>query len=294
MKLSETRLTVVGLGLMGGSIASALRGVVANLTGVDQNPQTVELATHIGFVDHATMDLASALEDCDLVLLAVPVRAGIAILHDLGKRLPSPPFVIDVSSTKLAITAAMNDLPPSTDPIGGHPLCGKESGGLGAADRFLFREQTFILAPLERTTASAKSLAVSLVEALGANPVEMDAAQHDQTIAVTSHLPHLLGITLVQVVARAARRDPEVWTMVSSGYQDTSRLAGSDPAMLTDILVTNRDPILEALDQSTGALETWRSLIAEGDPDAIRAALEPIQRTRRQHSQKGQTYGAQS
>ncbi len=187
MKLSAARLTVVGLGLMGGSLARALRGRCAHLVGVDQHAATLELAQRARAVDRATPRLAEAIEDSDLLILAVPVRAILAILARLGRDLPCPRFVLDLGSTKAQIVAAMELLPSPAEPLGGHPLCGKETSGFAASDGALFRGQRFVLTPLARTTPAALALAQELVDALQARPLIMDAQQHDRLVAVTSH-----------------------------------------------------------------------------------------------------------
>ncbi len=273
MRLSEARVTVVGLGLMGGSAALALRGQVAALAGVDAHPDVARRAQALGLVPRATTDLAEALEGCDLTLLAVPVGAILDLLPRLGRDLPAPRLVLDFGSTKGAVVRAMADLPPEVDPIGGHPLCGKETPGPEAAEAGLFRGATFVLTPLERTSAAAMALAEDLVHALGARPLYLDAERHDHLLAWTSHLPYLLAVSLVACVARAAEREPAVWDLAASGFRDTSRLAASDLTMMLDILRTNRRAVAAAARAAAADLHHLADLLEASQDGRLREEL---------------------
>ncbi len=280
MKLRETRIALVGLGLMGGSLAHGLRGRSAGLIGVDSDPAAVECARSLRLVDRATTDLASALADCDLAILAVPVRAILSLLQRLGRDLPLPPYVLDVGSTKVAVVQAMQTLPEGADPIGGHPLCGKETSGLEAALPGLFQGSTFVLTPLERTSPAARSLAEELVHTMGAQPLVMDAARHDRLVALTSHLPYLMAAGLVEAAHQAASEEPELWSLAASGFRDTSRLAASDVSMMLDILLTNRDNVRAALGRVRAALERMEELLAAGDEQALHLVLKRLREVR--------------
>ncbi len=280
MKLRGTRVTLVGLGLMGGSLAHGLKGRCAGLIGVDRDPAVVERARSLRIVDRATTDLASALADCDLALLAVPVRSILSLLHRLGRDLPLPPCVLDVGSTKVAVVQAMQALPEGADPIGGHPLCGKETSGLEAASPGLFQGSTFVLTPLERTSPAARSLAEEMVRALGAQPLIMEAARHDRLVAFTSHLPYLLAAGLIETAREAAGQEPELWSLTASGFRDTSRLAASDVSMMLDILLTNRDNVGAALGRARAALERLEDLLTAGDEEGLRLALRRLREAR--------------
>jgi prephenate dehydrogenase len=266
---------------MGGSLALALHGRCARLTGVDHDPAVVALAGERGIVDLATPDLASGLRDCDLLVLATPVRTILALLAQLPTTNPHasrPISVLDLGSTKGAIARAMEALPAGFEPIGGHPMCGREVAGLEHAEAGIFAGHAFVLVPLANTTARTRGLARQLVRALGARAVEMAAAQHDRLTALASHLPYVAAAALVR--AAQAQGDEQVWQVAASGFRDTSRLAASDLTMMVDILLTNRKAVLAALQGYQAELGELAALIEAGDPGALRAALEPARQRR--------------
>jgi prephenate dehydrogenase len=284
-RLAGSRVAIVGLGLMGGSLALALRGRCAELMGVDHDPAAVALARERGVVDFATPDLESGLHHADLIVLAAPVRAILALLDQLPNLTlaVSPVAVLDLGSTKSAITEAMRALPLQFDPIGGHPMCGREVAGLAHSDAGLFHGQTFILVPLERTSEATKQLALEVVEAVGAHPLELEAGRHDALTAAVSHLPYAAAAALVR--AAEALGDDQTWQVAASGFRDTTRLAASDLTMIVDILLTNRPAMLAALARYRGELDRLAELIEAGDAEALRAVLQPAQ-TRRQELSK--------
>jgi prephenate dehydrogenase len=281
--LSHCRVAIVGLGLMGGSLALALRGQCAEVVGVDTAP-------HIGAwaVAHAVVDCLCDFESaltCQLVILAAPVRVILAQLEGLAHRptptqLPSSCFLLDLGSTKSHITAAMEKLPAHFDPLGGHPMCGKEVSGIEHAEATLFRDKTFVLTPLARASANALKLAHQLIDAIGARPLILSAERHDALVALCSHLPYVAAAALMR--AALALGDDGVWDVAASGFRDTSRLAASDLTMMTDILLTNRAAVLDALARYRAELNTLTQLVDAADADALRAALTDAQSQRSQ------------
>ena len=279
--LADCKVAIVGLGLMGGSLATALRGRCAEIVGVDSNPDTLAFACAHDIVDRVA-EFDAALE-CDVLVLAMPVRTILVHLRLVTRaeiRNPKSTVVIDLGSTKSEIVAAMQDLPVGYDPIGGHPLCGKESSGIEVTDAALFRGARFVLSPLPRTSDRALALARQLVAALGARPLVLDAATHDRLVATTSHLPYLLACALIGSAERAA--DDRVWDIAASGFRDTSRLAGSGAAMMSDILLTNRNEILRALSTVRAELDRLAGLIGSRDESVLRAALDTARERRAQ------------
>jgi prephenate dehydrogenase len=278
--LKDCRVAIVGLGLMGGSMALDLRGQCAERVGVARSPETLNLALARGMVDRLD-DFDPAVEQCDLIVLATPPRTILAQLRALAERPPAgaaTKVVVDLGSTKAEIVAAMEALPGHFEPVGGHPMCGKETSGAAAAEAGLYRGQTFVLIPLARTSAEALSLVRELATTLGGRPLVLSAAQHDALVAATSHLPYLAAVALVQ--AAAATGDERVWEMAASGFRDTSRLAASDLTMMVDILLTNRAAVLAALNAFCAQTGRLAALIERGDADALRTALAPAQSRR--------------
>lgn len=280
MNLAELQVTVVGLGLMGGSFAAAIRGQCRAVVGVDREPRALEVALRNGLVSRATRSLADGLAGADVVLLATPVRTILRLLDGIAALARPGTLVMDVGSTKREIVAAMERLPAHLQAIGGHPMCGRERCGAEAADADLYRGSVFVLTPLSRTSADTLALASTLVSAIGARPLILDAERHDRLVAAISHLPYLLACALTQSVQDVARRDPTVWEVAASGFRDTSRLAASDVAVMLDTLLTNRRSVLEALELVEQHLRALRGCLEGDDEGALRAALEEAARTR--------------
>jgi prephenate dehydrogenase len=255
-RLQDSKTTIVGLGLMGGSLALALQGKCAALFGVDVDRATLEQALTQGIVDRADTDPADLLQHSDLVILATPVQIIRVYLRALPALIQSRCIVLDLGSTKKEIVQAMTALPANFDPIGGHPICGKEKLGLAHADGRLFERAAFVLTPLERTSLRAWQAAKQIVSAVGAYPIEMDAEGHDQALASTSHLPFLISSAL------ALSTPSEYFAFAGTGFRSTSRLAGTPAHMMMGVLQTNRENIL-------GAIQAFRESLHD-----LEAALE--------------------
>lgn len=282
-RLRDTQVTIVGLGLMGGSLAAALtrRAACRRVVGVARREEIVQAALAQGIVHQATTDLGEGVQEANLVVLATPVRTILYLLEVIGPLLPPGCVVMDVGSTKTEIVAAMGRLPATAEPLGGHPLCGKETSGLEAADPALYEGRVFVLTPLPRTSKQALTLGQELVEAVGARPLILEPDQHDHLVAVSSHLPYLLSVGLMTTAEEVAAEAPLLWELVASGFRDTSRLAASDVAMMVDILLTNRAAILETLLRCRRHLETLMSLLENGDEVALQVLLDGAARRRR-------------
>lgn len=265
--LSEAQVTVVGLGLMGGSLAAALRRrkTCRRVVGVTRQATKTQLARQLGFVDDATTDLAEGVAQADVVVLATPVTDIVTKISALGPLLKPGALVSDVGSTKRAICAAMETLPPHVQAVGGHPMCGKESSGLAVADPALYEGKRYVLCPVPHTTPEALSLAQELVEGVGAKPLVLEADRHDWAVAAASHLPYCMAVALVGAAEALAAQDDLPWELAASGFRDTSRVAASDVRMMFDILTTNRDEVLGAIAAAEAALGELRNLLADGD-----------------------------
>jgi prephenate dehydrogenase len=259
--IEQQQVTFVGLGLMGGSLALALRPFVERLTAVDSNPATVAAAVAQGVVDSAGDDLAAAVREADLLILATPVRTIIHLLGELPRLRPEGCLLLDLGSSKEAIVQAMDRLPRGFQAIGGHPMCGRASGGLAEATAALYRGQTFALCRSRRTTPLVEQVALQIVHHIGAHPLITSAERHDRLVALSSHLPYLLAALLTQQAAATAAVDEQLWPLTASGFQDTSRLAASDPLMMQDILLTNRTAVLAHLHQFQAGLAEVADLL---------------------------------
>lgn len=261
--LSRARVAILGLGLMGGSLALALRGKCAGLLGVDPDPLTLDLARQMGLADRLSADPGEILPCAEVVILAAPVSAVLDLLQALPRLHPGPAVVLDLGSTKKQIVEMMQRLPERFEPLGGHPMCGKESSSLKNAEARLFQGAPFALTPLERTTPHARAVGEAVVRSAGARPVWLDPDTHDRWVAATSHLPFLLSNLLARITPS------ETGPLVGPGFRSTTRLAVTQASMMRDILMTNQANVLEGLGQARQELETLERLLAEGDWDAL-------------------------
>lgn len=264
---SRQRVAILGLGLMGGSLALALRGQCALLLGIDPDPAALELARQRQVVDLASADAAALLPQADIIILAAPVRVILRLLGDLPALHPGPAVVLDLGSTKQKVLSAMELLPERFDPVGGHPMCGKERGGLAQADERLFQGATFAFTPLARTRALARNFASWLAGAVGASPLWLDAGTHDRWVAATSHLPYLVANALAASTPLASG------PLVGSGFRSATRLAPTPPNIIMDILMTNPENILEALHGFCQNMNQIETLLAAGDFAALQEVL---------------------
>jgi prephenate dehydrogenase len=286
-KLAEARVSIVGLGLMGASLALDLRGHCAEIIGTSRSLDTRNYALEHNIVDRI-VEFDEAMQ-ADLAVLAAPVRTIIRQLAQISQaeqgtrtthHASRHTVVIDLGSTKSDLVAALQALPPRFDPVGGHPMCGKEVAGIRHAEAGLYQNKTFILTPLERTSPGALALAQEMVALIGSRPLVLTPERQDALVAMISHVPYLAAVALVR--ATQARNDPMLWQVAASGFRDTTRVAAGDVTMFLDILLTNRTAILDTLGTLQSELELLYHLVDAGDETALRAALEPPQRQRSQ------------
>jgi prephenate dehydrogenase len=270
--LSQAKIVIIGLGLMGGSLALALKGKCAALYGVDPDAATREMAIEQNIVDLADADPANLLPFADLVVLAAPVPAILGLLERLPDLMPNPCVVLDLGSTKVAIVEKMAALPERFDPIGGHPICGKERLSLENADRTLYYAAPFLLVPLQRTTVCARAASEQIVTAIGAKPEIMGAEEHDRILACTSHLPFLLSSALALVTPQ------DVAPYIGPGFRSASRLAGTPSSMMLGVVLSNRENLLAALEHLQDELALFTSAIAENDVEVLSACLSSAQK----------------
>jgi prephenate dehydrogenase len=261
METPET-VAIYGVGLMGASLALALRGFGSKIIGIDPDTRIHSEALNRGIVDEIftySPDPTSLSQQADLIILAAPVTANLEIIKTLGDNHITPAVVMDLSSTKREICDAMGSLAPRFDPIGGHPMCGKESSSLESAEAGLFKGATFALTPIPRTTKRARQLASNLVKYIGSKEFWIDADTHDQIVAATSHLPYILASSLAGITPG------EFSPLVGPGFVSTSRLAGSDIKMMHDILKTNRQNILNVINNYQRQLSAFKIALESQD-----------------------------
>lgn len=253
---------IVGLGLIGGSIALGTRAAFPNarVIAVD-NQDVLDSALRVNAIDVAADDLA-VLADADLIILAAPVRQNIEILPRLAGHLRRSAVITDTSSTKRAIVAAARTLPSTLTFIGGHPLGGAAAGGIDHAHPDLFRGRPWLFTPEGRQAASEIDRVLAFTRALGAEPRVLDADAHDRLLAFLSHLPQLTASALMATVGAAVGDDG--LALAGRGLVDTTRLASSPAEIWSDIAATNADEMGPAIDALIGLLTELRADLATG------------------------------
>ncbi len=280
------RLAIIGLGLIGGSLARALRnaGVVAHISGYDPDPEQRDAAARLCVIDRVNDTPAAAVRDADVVVLAVPV---LHTAEALAACLPDckPEVVItDVGSTKQSVLEDVRrvcgELPPWF--VAAHPIAGTEKSGVAHSQADLFRRHRVILTPHEGQDPAARALVAGLWQATGARVVEMDPQQHDRIFAATSHLPHVLAYSFVDMLARLDGQD-EIFPNAGGGFRDFTRIASSSPQMWHDIVRANAGPVGALLDRQIEELQQVRALLREGRWDALKALFERARAARERY-----------
>ncbi len=266
------KIAVLGLGLIGGSLALALRqaDLAKQITGYDADPGVTLRALRREAITQMCTTVEEAVQQADMVVLAVPILALPELFERIAPVLKPGALVTDTASTKAQVlTWAKTLLPPGVVFVGGHPMAGKERSGIEAAEIGLFEGCTYCLTPAAQTPSEALARLSEIVTRLGAHPLTLDAVQHDHLVAGISHLPFVLSTALVQTLGR--REDwPVMATLAAGGFRDMSRLAAGNPIIYRDICLTNQEAILRWLDALAQQLESVRSLIATSD-----TSLEP-------------------
>ncbi|MGJ7462611.1 bifunctional prephenate dehydrogenase/3-phosphoshikimate 1-carboxyvinyltransferase [Halomonas sp. MA07-2] len=284
--VNEARILIVGLGLIGGSLAAALRadGFRGAILSCDPDADEIARGVEMGLIDRGATELSAIIEGATLIVLAVPVLAMRSVMVELAGclgRAASDVVITDVGSTKATIRdgarEAFGQVPPRL--VLGHPIAGSEKSGVAAANPSLYVRHKVILTPEPDTDPAALSRVSALWEACGAEVLVMDVERHDQVLARTSHLPHLLAFSLVDTLARQDER-MEIFRYAAGGFRDFTRIAGSDPVMWRDIFVANREAVLSSLDDFEAGLARLRQAIERGDGDAMLATFDRARHAR--------------
>ena len=267
------KLVVVGVGLIGGSFALALKRAraVKRVVGVGRTRANLADAIKRRIIDESSQDPARAVRDADLVLLATPVGQMAAVMTAIAPHLPAHAVVTDAGSTKRDVVACARRFLGRHFPrfVPGHPIAGTEKSGASAAFPDLFRDRNVILAPQPETAPRATALVRRAWETCGARVSRLEAGEHDAILAAVSHLPHVVAYALVNVLA--GKRNPgRLFGYSAGGLRDTVRIAGSSPEMWADICNANRDALLAVLEDYENELEAIRAAIAGGETDELR------------------------
>jgi prephenate dehydrogenase len=281
------RLIVIGLGLIGGSVALAAkkRGLVGEVFALNRSADSLQFAKDAGIIDQGFQsieELLSGTKENDLILLGVPVLAMGPILKQVQQYLETDATITDVGSTKSNIVELARDawsgLPSNFVP--GHPIAGSENFGVQAARADLFEQHRVILTPTGHESHRHLQRVRDLWTDLGAEVDEMSPEHHDKILAATSHLPHILAFTLVDQLA-SMEEQTEVLRYAAGGFRDFSRIAGSDPVMWRDILIANRESITARIEEFESHLENLKSALKNSSPEQIQEIFERAQKTRK-------------
>lgn len=273
--LDDCTVHIIGLGLMGGSLAMALRGKVKRLTAADIAPEVLDAALERGVIDaigHA--------DQADIVVIAIPAHHIIDLVTALALR-PGT-LVIDLGSTKTRICDALDRLPTGIMAVGGHPMCGLAENGYKNALATLYQGARFVLCETKRTTDEARILSEALARAVGAQPLWMDRARQDHLTALTSHLPHLLSFALMRLAMDGADDDSALYELAAGGFDGATRLARTDAAMIVGMFSTNADQIRAAANGLRAHLDRLEAML--DNPAGLNGELDDIVMARRTYT----------
>ncbi|MBI5886800.1 MAG: prephenate dehydrogenase/arogenate dehydrogenase family protein [Deltaproteobacteria bacterium] len=266
------KVAIIGVGLIGGSIAMALRskGLCGHITGIGRTIENLVTAKKLGVVDSFTQELEDGVKDADLVIVALPVKKTPEVIKRIGAYLKPGAIVTDVGSVKAAIIEAVEPaLPQGVHFVGAHPIAGGEQSGVAAASAGLFQGHKCVITPTESTDKAALAAVKKIWQEAGAQVVMMDAEIHDWILASTSHLPHIIIYNLVNAVGDTANRRADLMTYSAGGFKDSTRIASSSPEMWSEICGMNKGNIVDAIEGFQKRLETVKKFIQAGDLSSL-------------------------
>ena len=276
-------LLILGVGLMGGSLGMAVRnaGCAKKVSGWSRRESTLEKALASGAIDEYQTDLATALASADCVVIATPTQLAERFIVEVVQAVSADTLVTDVASVKgnlaRALTQSLGAIPANV--VLGHPVCGSEQSGVEAARDSLYQKQKVVLIKEQETSADNFARIQAMWQAVGAEVYAMTLQQHDQTLALTSHLPHMLSFALMNQLEQHCK-DNDVFEFSGGGFRDFTRIAGSDPIMWKEIALANDSMLARAIDEFIAELGVLKQNIIDGDADALEALFERARNTR--------------
>ncbi|AQA19443.1 prephenate dehydrogenase [Halioglobus japonicus] len=273
-------VAVLGLGLIGGSLARALKtnGFCERVIGYGHRAPSLEKGVELGVIDSFTLDLAEVIDSADILVICTPTLVAEQVLAQILPAIAGradAPIVTDAASVKGNLERAARRICDGQYPprfVLGHPIAGSEQSGVAASRADLYINHRVILTPVAENDADAVSLVRDMWLATGADVVDMDVAQHDAVLAATSHLPHVLAYALVDALAQSDASD-DIFRFAAGGFRDFTRIASSDPVMWRDIAIANKAALLEAIDLFSGHLADLRTAVAGEDSDGMHATF---------------------
>ena len=278
-------LTIIGVGLIGGSLAKALRfeNAVGHITGFGRTESSLQRAQALGVIDSWSLDLGTAVEQAEVVVIASPVNAISSTFQKLKSCLGDNAIVTDAGSVKGPIVdAAVSGLGDKiVNFVPGHPIAGKEQSGVDAASATLFKGHRTILTPIANTGTEAISTVKDMWETIGAEVVFMEPSVHDELLALTSHLPHALAFILVDLLSRQTNPE-DSFDLSAGGFYDITRIASGDPVMWRDIFLSNQQAVLQRLTEFSTAIANLAELINDCDSHGLEQMFKHSNEVRRQ------------
>ncbi len=284
------KLCVIGVGLIGGSLARDLKrlGACREVVGCSRNQGNLQRALDLGIIDSFSTDVAGAAQGADMVVLAVPLESMQGVFENLRKALAPGAVVTDVGSSKCSVIKAAEAAFATTPAwfVPGHPIAGAEKSGVEACVDGLFVDHRVILTPVAATDPEALQRVRAMWQRVGANVIEMEPHHHDEVLAATSHLPHMLAYTLVDVLGRMQDR-AEIFRYAAGGFRDFTRIASSDPRMWHDVCLANRDAMIGVLEHFADDLDQLITAVRGGDGDYLLEVFTRAKAFRDQFSSNG-------
>lgn len=275
-------VTIIGLGLIGGSFALALKktGLADNLIGVDANKDHQEEALELGIIDEI-LNLDEAILKSDLIVLAIPINAAQKVLPSILEQINEQTIVMDMGSTKAGICEIVKNHPNRKQFVATHPIAGTENSGPKAAFAELFLNKVSIICDEELSAPSAVKKVKKIYQNLWTNVITMTSEAHDEHIAYVSHLSHITSFALGQTVLEKEKNEKTIFDMAGSGFESTVRLAKSSPDMWTPIFIQNRENLLNAIDAYEEQIKNMRRMIEDANPENIHQYLSNTNEIRR-------------
>lgn len=275
------KILIIGLGLIGGSLAKAIkeRNLTGEIIGADNNKENLKLALKDRVI-HRSVKLPQEVTGVDLIILATPLGAIKEILKQITPYLSPSTIITDVASTKEEIVKWANvNLPANIHFVGGHPMAGSEQNGFKSANPYLFEKAYYLITPTKETSSAAVDKVMSLVEGIGAVPLKLSPREHDRIVAVISHLPHMVAAALVNTL-QGCRDHRRIIPLAAGGFKDTTRIASGVPEMWQEILLSNRKELIQTLDKFMRVLEEYKLALQKSDTQTLLDKLKGARETR--------------
>ncbi len=262
------KITVIGLGLIGGSLALSLKNLNQSfaITGFDASLDSMNIARYRKIIDRVAQDIQSAVEDADLVVIATPVREIVKVAQQIKGSLKKGAIVTDVGSAKQKIVQSMNSLlPDHVVFVGGHPMAGSENEGILSATPDLFRNAFYVLTPTGKTITKPLMALHSLFTRMGSKVITISPEEHDRIVALISHMPHVLSSNLVDYIDDQQKSLKNLFKLCAGGFRDMTRIAASNPSMWEDITMENREQIIQVIDGYIAYLQKFKQSLKAND-----------------------------